>query len=258
MKKKIVSILKKKWNKFFFVDTNRENEKRSRMEREIERELENLRGVSSTEKDKKNEDIKSMIKYYISLTEKTEDRRNHIYSSALNFITIYLAVLGLIFSLKQYPATAQIIPPLVLSLIIIILIVQIGSCVVIIFTHEFQTEFNYPFLELEEYGNKWKWFYYGNKHILRINTNPLFRKTFSQTTEPYMNGLKTFIHNYTKEKLEEEISDNAQQLYLLQVHNYYKNRFLLQLIKTRLWSMRIMFIIIFIVVVCYYLIKFVI
>ena len=36
---------------------------------------------------------------------------------------------------------------------------------------------------------------------------------------------------------DEEISNNVQQLYLLQVHNYYKNRFYLQLVRIREWSL---------------------
>jgi hypothetical protein len=56
------------------------------------------------------------------------------------------------------------------------------------------------------------------------------------TLEPYLRGLEAFAHNYMVEDTDRELVDNIQQLYLLQVHNYYKNRFYLQLIRIREWS----------------------
>lgn len=57
-----------------------------------------------------------------------------------------------------------------------------------------------------------------------------------ETNEPYLRGLHAFLENYRVETLDTEIRNNIQQLYLLQVHNYYKNRFYLQLVSVLKWS----------------------
>jgi hypothetical protein len=109
---------------------------------------------------------------------------------------------------------------------------QIFFCLYSTFIYERQSGFRYPFLwlEAEEYGNKWKWFYYGSKPLQNISTKTVREsKTFSTTIEPYLESFRDFINEYRVENVDSEITDNIQQLHLLRVHNYFKNKFFLQL-----------------------------
>ena len=93
-----------------------------------------------------------------------------------------------------------------------------------------QSVFKYAFLGIPKYANQWKWFYHANDEISKIKTNPFHRKAKSNDSEKhYLKGLSDFIEQYTNEDLESEIESNVIQLYLLKVHNYYKNKFYLQL-----------------------------
>ena len=51
----------------------------------------------------------------------------------------------------------------------------------------------------------------------------------------YLEGFNLFVGNYLHETVDKEIADNLGQLYLLEVHNYYKNRFYLRLLKYDVW-----------------------
>lgn len=62
---------------------------------------------------------------------------------------------------------------------------------------------------------------------------------------PYLKGLHYFVVNYSEETLDSELSDNIQQLYLLQVHNYYKNKFFLRLNNYDLLANRVSFTLLF-------------
>jgi hypothetical protein len=213
----------------------------------ISEELDSLRGLESEEKQYKNEEIKSLIRYYQTLTEEIENRRNRIYNFTLQFLVICLAGVGLLFSWKRENHD------LIFWEIIIVLGLLIIFSLVIIIVYEFQSRFRYSFLCLKEYGNKWKWFYYGNQHIMKINVRPFPpSKNFSQTLEPYLSGLNEFIRNYREENIDKEISNNIQQLYLLQVHNYYKNRFYLQLTNLRLYSIIVTVVIAIIIYLIFY------
>ena len=111
---------------------------------------------------------------------------------------------------------------------------------------QFQSWYRYPFLKLDRFGNQWKWFYYGNPEVLKIDTNP-FNRNPDSMHNTYMKGLLYYTSKYIDENIDIEITDNVQQLYLLQVHNYFKNRFYLQLVKIWKWAfgMIILFLIIF-------------
>jgi hypothetical protein len=214
-----------------------ENLELEQLKKEIDEEIKSLSKLGIEEKNCKNKDIKSMIQHYLNLTDKMEERRTHIYNFTLQYLIICSTGAGLLFSQRNR------IDDIIFYPIMVVLIIQIMFSIAIIIFHERQSAFRYPFLYLDEYGNKWKWFYYGNKSVPKIKTMPVRpSKRPDQTTIPYLEGLKEFIQNYKNEKIDEELSDNIQQLYLLLVHNYYKNQFHLQLTRIRLWSLIVTFV----------------
>lgn len=53
------------------------------------------------------------------------------------------------------------------------------------------------------------------------------------------------MESYANATIDKELQDNIQQLYLLQVHNFYKNKFFLRLNKYDLWANRVSFSLLF-------------
>ena len=249
MEKEIVFMLRRIFRGVKLL--KQENLELDQLKKGIDEEITSLSKLDIKEKNCKNKDIKSMIQHYLNLTDKMEDRRTRIYNFTLQYLIICSTGVVFIFSQKDN------INDFIFYTIITILIIQIISSLIIIFIHEKQSAFRYPFLDLDEYGNKWKWFYYGTESVLKIKTMPVFpSKRPDQTTIPYLEGLKEFIQNYKDETIDKELSDNIQQLYLLLVHNYYKNRFHSQLTKIRLWSIRLTVASLLIIVIIFVILKY--
>jgi len=219
-----------------------------KIESEISSELESLKQLDKESKKAKNEDIKSMIKYYITLTSEIENRRTRIHSFMIQMLAIYVTAASFL-SIQYQKACSTILGSIIFWGIIGALLIQIILSLCSIFLYEKQSGFRYPFLNLEKekYGNQWKWFYYGDKKILDINVKATSDP--KTTIEPYLKSLKDLVHDYREEDLDKELSNNIIQLHLLRVHNYYKNQFFLQLtgqqklsIKVWLWSICIILI----------------
>ncbi len=195
----------------------------------VEQSLSAIKMLDEEVKKAKNSDVKEMIRYHVERTDEIEARRAKARDLALQMLGICATGLGLLVS-QSTKIDAWVFWTLAGTLGCEFL----ASFVVLIF-HEFQAAFRYPFLLLREHGNKWKWFYRGNAAILRLNACPFATKGKKrEALAPYLEGLSDFIRNYATEDLDRELTDNLEQLYLLIVHNYYKNQFYLQL--TRIWK----------------------
>lgn len=205
-----------------------QEKKQKEIEKLINSELNSLKKLKNSEKEEKILDSEKMIAHYISMTNEIESRRTKIYEFSLTILAISLAAIGLLFSQKAQIGNYIFWP------IIIGLIIQILFSITIAYIYNKQTNFMYCFRRIEGYGNTWKWFYYGNSEVLKIDTNPIIQiKKFEKTIEPYLKGLRNFLSNYKNEKINKKLENNLQQLFLLMTHNYYKNRFCRQLINIR-------------------------
>lgn len=208
------------------------NKELIKLKKESIQKLEEITQLKDSSKKNKNEDIKQMIKYYRNMLIEVDDRRTRLNDFNLQILLISVTALALLYTNYQKIFNGQLGNIIYLFIIFILMVFALTSLVSII-CFSYQSAFKYPFLELKEFGNKWKWFYLGNEEILRINTNlnPFSKKNLKNSLEPYLRGLSIFLNNYEKEDLNKEITDNIQQLYLLQVYNYYKNQFYFQLNK---------------------------
>jgi hypothetical protein len=198
---------------------------------EINQELKSLSTMSQADKERKNEDIKSMILYFVDGSAKMEDRRTKVSDLSWQAFGLIIAALGIIVAVSTIPLWK--IP------IFITLFVMLFFSIAKLIEYGTQSNFRFIFLDFPEFGNRWKWFYYGNEHIIKINKNPfnLNPTRVKKDQISYLEGLKLFLGNYHHETIDKEISDNLIQLYLLQVHNFYKNRFYLRLIEYNKWTL---------------------
>jgi len=207
-----------------------EKERLEALKKEVFNEVNALKSLSAAEKGQKNDNIIHMIRHYIDMSDKVEDRRGRIRNFTLQALAIWIATAILLIALYFDENVAIHIALFTTALALFI--GQICFCLYSAFVYERQSGFRYPFLwpAAEEYGNKWKWFYYGSKQLEKISTKTIRQsKTFDTTVEPYLESLRDFINEYRLEDLDSEIIDNIQQLHLLRVHNYFKNKFFLQL-----------------------------
>lgn len=210
-------------------DINKLDEDINKIIIEINQEIESLSGLSQEEKVRKNADIKSMIHYFVDETAKIEDRRTKMSDFTWQTLGLMVAAFGVTVALN--------ISPFIKIFIYIVLLVMVLFSIIKLFEFTAQSRFRYPFLKIPEYSNRWKWFYNGNKYIVKIGESP-FRLTplrIMQDKFYYLEGFKLFVGNYFKETVDKEISDNLSQMYLLEVHNYYKNRFYLRLLRYDVW-----------------------
>jgi len=211
----------------------------------ISKQLGELVELDKEKLKEKNRDVKEMIRYYTDLTYKTEDRRIRIHTFSLQILAVSVAAVALLITSDKININGYTAGVVFYAALVIFFILILSSLVTSLFFVR-QSSFKYAWKGLEKIGqNKWKWFYYGNKNILKINVNPIWQtKNVDNTTIPYLENLKDFVASYKDENLYKEICDNIQQLYLLQIHNYYKNRFYLQLTKIWRWSFCLVLIVI--------------
>lgn len=188
----------------------------------------NISNLSDQTKREKNEDVKKMIDYYNNLTSEIEDRRNRVYENSLTLLLVIITAIALLFS-NVNQQRWMFIPMISFFTMLISLIILV--CVFF-----WQNESNYVFKDssLIEYSNKWKWFYHGNKNIKEIN---IYNYSTNNSIRHYIDGLNLFLEKYITETTNSELTDNLQQLYLLQVHNYYKNKYYLQLVHIQKWGL---------------------
>lgn len=205
----------------------------------VEAELTALGSLDDRAKREKIADVKEMITYYTQATSAVEDRRTKIHSVSLQLLGLSVAAGALVASVQDglwsnWLARAFLVLALVIGAILFV------AAILAALIYEAQSGFRYPFLKLGEYGNRWKWFYYGNPSILKIGPCPM-RSEKGRTSDMirYVEGLGFFAEQYRKEDLDGELSDGIIHLYLLQVHNYYKNRWYLQLTSVWKWTFRL-------------------
>ena len=224
------------------------------LKKEIIQKLEEITQLKDSLKKNKNEDIKQMIKYYRNMMIEVEDRRTRLNNFNLQMLAISVTALVWIISNCQIFGNIQL-GNIFYNFILWFLAVCVVTSIISIIDFSFQSAFKYPFHKLKEFGNKWKWFYLGNEEILRINANPnpFSKKHWKNSSKPYLKGLSIFLNNYEKEDLNKEITDNMQQLYLLQVLNYYKNEFYFQLNK--IWKYSLCIIILLLIIFLFTIIK---
>lgn len=230
---------------------NKELIEENELKKEVKQKLKEITQLEDNLKKNKNEDIKKMIKYYRNMTVETEDRRTRL--NSVNLQTLAISVTAIVWIITNCQKFDNIhLGDIYYTFILSTLIILAGTSLISIFCFSLQSAFKYQFSKIKEFGNQWKWFYLGNEEIIRINANPFSKKN---SLKPYLKGLSIFLNNYEKEDLNKEITDNIQQLYLLQVHNYYKNEFYFQLNKIWKYSLCIIILLltmlIIVVIFCY-------
>lgn len=223
----------------------KESEKRQfkQLEDEILQECEAIKNLDSTEKIRKNSSVISLIKHYVDMTDKVEDRRCRIHTFTLQTLAVFVAATLVLLSIyvdKNKQMSIWIFWPSLLMFI-----GQIIFCFYSSLIYQRQSGFRYSFLrdELQKYGNTWKWFYYASKPIQQIDTHSLItHKGFDVTIKPFLASYKEYLAQYRSETEDTELLNNIQQLNLLRVHNYYKNKFYLQLVQIQesaVWALLI-------------------
>lgn len=240
MMKKVIAFIQKIYKFISFVFRKVFTKKRIKhqdqlltMDQLINNDYENISALSDEQKNKINNDVKKMIEYYNQRTDQIELRRGRLVEASWQTLTILIAATGLLIASK--------LSLIIRGPILIIFIIQIIFALLKLIEFQAQSSYNYPF-NMSSFGNTWKWFYYGNPKFTHINLSPFQSvKSNRKNIIPYLDGFHYFLEKFRKESINTELIDNLQQLYLLQVHNGYKNQFYLRIYKYDKWANRITF-----------------
>lgn len=192
---------------------------------QIENTFQGISELDETAKKEKITDIKHMITVYNTMTNKMEDRRQGIFNVSLQYVAFLIAAIALLQN-SQLPDSIKIgIQVFIFTQVIISFFVVVKFIL--------QSNHKFPFLDLE-YSNRWKWFYYGNPDLSNMSSDLILSSEKKQVNKiSYLKGLLFYSNRYLKETIDQELEDNLIQLYLLQVHNLYKNKYYLQLTSLR-------------------------
>lgn len=206
----------------------------STMEEEIrQQELSIRQRVESLQKEPKAKlkrilrDAKDMIRYYNKITSELENRRMNFVHFVVQYAAILVTGIGLMVKVGERGP--------IYTIVLGSLIIQFVFAIFAIGLYVYQSYYRYPFLQFK-YGNQWKWFYYGNPYVPKMGIFGMLNHRVREGTRlKYLKGLHYFLDHYLNETIQEETSAALIQLYLLQVHNFYKNRFYLQLYRLLGW-----------------------
>lgn len=224
----MIEIVSSKKQMRDFMCKNKYEDLNKSVTEQVNNDLENLLDLDSSKKKEKLTDIKKMIGYYSSITSDIEARRIKLIETTWQNILIILGVLTITYS-TNFPLIIKFYLTFVMGLYLFPQILKVIE-------YYGQSRFRYPFLQLADLGNQWKWFYHGNKYIKEIGDNPHINKP-ERDIKKYLKGLSFFIQEYTNENEDSELRNSILQLYLLQVHNGYKNRWYLRLLRiNKRWS----------------------
>lgn len=222
---------------------------------------EELDKLDEEKKDEIYKETSDLIKYINSLSLDMDRRRVTIYDDSVKKLSLVVALASVLITLnaKFSELTLFLIP-----LYTFLLASSIGS-LIIMFMFWMQSQSKYIFKDrrISHLGNSWKWFYYGNPHTLKIKIRYLRQNRESaqsldgeydtKSVDEYVQGLMYTMKGYIDESIgaTSKVRANIQQLYLMQVHNYYKNRQHMQLasFNERLLKVTLVLVIISIIVV---------
>ncbi len=205
----------------------------------VDQTLASLHKLSEKKKITKNQDIKEMIRYYNATTKNIEDRRIQIANFSWQTSAVVITALGLTLSIHMI-AILKIPLLILLATILAMSFLKIRE-------YHVQSQSKYIFRRYPEFENNWKWFYYGNKFMTDINPNPFdFEKTTGNDRLLYLDAMDLFAGNYASESIDQELQSNLVQLFILQAHNFYKNRFYLRLLDYDLMTPRVLLVLLLI------------
>lgn len=186
-----------------------------------------------------SEDARKTIEHYLKITTETEKRRTDLYTFSLKMFTFAISAIFAILGLRSNQTVNTLIGSEIVKYITLFIATIITPSTITIILYYLQSTFKYPFNELDGVSNQWKWFYYGNEHIKGISTSSFIFKDKTKDIESYIDGLKYFTEKYITSKAADTAKINIIQAYLLQVHNYYKNKWVMQL--NNVWKYSICF-----------------
>ncbi|MEO0198410.1 MAG: hypothetical protein ABIM18_03925 [candidate division WOR-3 bacterium] len=202
---------------------------------EVEAQLKRMKSLGIEDKNRLFEYVIWMIEFQTSLTQDVERRRENLYHFTYLLLGGGVAIYSWLFNKVPSSFICYFLAiPYLVPLIFVLILFEVQSGYFYV-TKEIDRDRNY-----NVYGNQPNWFYYGNKEILKIKTSlvyslPFFRNKVTGNLDAFLSGLRKSVEEFRKdaESVDVRLEKAIKQFYVLQVHNYYKNRFYLQLNAVR-------------------------
>lgn len=180
--------------------------------------------LAPEDRSKLKEKAEWLIKYYLEMNETMTNRI---------LKTRKQAAMAFALGLIAFPLLKSLISPVSMIIVAVLYFVPLAMILLI---SSLMMGYRYVII----HKNPWKYFYYGNPHILEIGTSLLVGNT-AKDEEAYEIGCKYFFEKFLSESPEEELDDAIRHAYNMQVLNYYKNRFYLRLLRLeKIWAIGIL------------------
>jgi len=202
----------------------------------VAQELEALERLDHDAKQRKNDELRELIKYYFELNNRIDERCTRISNFSLQFLFICGIGIGVLLRYRSVVDTASF------TIILSFLSVQVLYLLLIVLSYESAVRlkdmrYNMPeeqaLEQLEPSSNILK--------DIRRSFSRAFFRSWRRKGEPaaYVEGLKSFVRNYHEEDINKKILNNTEQLYMLQAENAYSNRLCLRLRRLRFWAITV-------------------
>jgi hypothetical protein len=183
-------------------------------------------------------DVKEMIDFVTKRGDAADAERFKYLQSSLQIIGFVLVVFSLVLTgLDKSSGLSASVLVVILS-VGLSLSVAVAGALIVILMYFAQARFRYPFIYYRQLGNAWRWFYYGN---VKANTpegeffyrNKEYQQTFAQN---YASDLERYASRYVNDSPPEQILEDLRQLFLLNEHDRYKQRFKSHMVHACLYT----------------------
>jgi hypothetical protein len=196
----------------------------------VNQELDELNKLDDEAKNKKNEDLCGLIKYYFELNKNTEEKCLRLSNFSLQFLVLCIMGVG---AVLLYQETLGL---MLLTIFLSFFSLHVLYALLIVAAHESgsRTKDYLYAIETEDGGQKPD---AEKKTPLKsiFNTFSNLRSSKGDPTT-YLGSVRSFVRNFHEEDINQKIINNMEQLYLFQAENSYCIKLFFRIKRLRFWS----------------------
>lgn len=197
----------------------------------VSEQLKSLEKLDDEAKQRKNDELRELIKYYFELNNRIDERCARIANFSLQFLVLCAIGMGVVFLYKETIG----IPSFTIMMVFFSL--QVLYLLLITLSYESATRIkDIRYISSEEKTEEPQQPRSIIKDLKRSFSRAFLPWRHKGEPAAYVEGLKSFVRNYHEQDINKKILNNMEQLYMLQAENAYCNRLHLRLRRLRFWS----------------------
>lgn len=198
-------------------------------------ELAALDKLDDNAKQRKNDELRELIKYYFELNNRVDERCTRIANFSLQFLVLCALGMGVVFLYRDVISIASF------TIILAFFSLQILYLLLIVLSYESAVRLkDIRYISSQEELDELAPPRSIIKDLKRSFSRAFFH-SWRRRGEPttYLEGLKSFVRNYYEQDINKKILNNMEQLYMLQAENLHCARLYRRLRRLRFWSITV-------------------